>query len=246
MQSSKTSERAPAVELVDVVAGYGGTPILTGVSTRVASGELVGIWGPNGAGKTTLFRVIMGLLVPTQGAVRLFGSPLDSERARRWARRQVGYVAQELAPGALPISVFDAVLLGRWGRTFAGLRRPTADDRQIVVEWIERVGLAHKQQSDLRELSGGQRQRVALARALACNPSLLILDEPTTHLDARARNELIALVQHLHQDLGLTTLLVSHDPDILHACTDRLVQLEDGKLSAAELTRLTDWGHTHV
>lgn len=241
-----TSKHTAAVELIDVVAGYGAVRVLSGVSTRVEAGEFVGIWGPNGAGKTTLFRVIMGLLIPWRGTVRLFGSPLESERARRWARRQVGYVAQELAPGALPISVFDAVLLGRWGRTFGGLRRPTQQDKEIVTEWIERVGLGHKQKSDLRELSGGQRQRVALARALACNPTLLILDEPTTHLDAQARDELIALVQHLHNELKLTTLMVSHDPDVLRACTGRILQMVDGRLGAISATHLTQGGPPRV
>lgn len=219
-----------AVELDRVTAGYGRRTILHALTARVPYGQTVGVGGPNGAGKTTLLRVIIGLLIPKEGEVRLFGRPLKSQRDRHWARRQIGYVPQEQVAGDLPITVYDAVLLGRWGRTYAGWRRPGPADRAAVLHWLDWVGLAHLAQRDVRELSGGQRQRVALARALAGEPRLLVLDEPTTHLDAEAQAELIGLLQRLRQDLGLTTLIVSHEAAVLAACAERRWTLTGGRL----------------
>lgn len=222
---------APAIELVGIVAGYGGPPVLRGVNLRVEPGDMVGISGPNGAGKTTLLRVILGLLVPGEGQVRLFGEPLRDERSRRRARLRIGYVPQEQAPGALPMTVWDAVLMGRWGRGFAGPRRPGPADRQAARMWIERLGLGPFAQRDVRELSGGQRQRVALARALAGEPSLLILDEPTTHLDAGARRDFMECLAAFHREAGVTTVFVTHDPGVLAGYARRRLRMEAGRLA---------------
>lgn len=222
----------PAVELNDVTAGYGAEPILHSISLRVRLGETVGIIGPNGAGKSTLLRIIMGTLVPYSGEVVVLGTRLADGRSRRRMRRRLGYVAQLHPAGELPITVFDAVLLGRWGRTFAGWRRPTAQDRRAVLEWLDWVQLRARAHDDLRHLSGGQAQRVALARALVGNPQLLILDEPTTHLDAASQADFAQLLLRLKRDFGLTTLLVSHDDAILEQCADRCLRIEAGQLVA--------------
>lgn len=230
LQGNTAAAADLAVELCSVTAGYDHRPVLCDVSARIPRGHIIGVAGPNGAGKTTLLRVIMGLLVPKAGEVRFQGKVLAGSRQRRWARRQMGYVPQEQAHGTLPITVFDAVLLGRWGRSFAGWRRPSQEDRQLVSKWLKRVGLAHKADSDIRELSGGQRQRAALARALIGEPSLLILDEPTTHLDSQARRELIALTKELHRSLALTTIVVTHEDDLLREHTDQILYMEAGRL----------------
>src|SRR5690625_1594766 len=109
------TDAAAVVEFRRVVAGYQGRPVLRDVTFTTRRGEFVGITGPNGAGKTTLLRVMMGLLVPQSGEARLFEQTWTDERSRRQLRRKIGYVPQERAPGALPITVFDAVLMGRWG-----------------------------------------------------------------------------------------------------------------------------------
>ena len=220
---------APALRLSDVTAGYGGRPVLRSVSLEVQAGEAVGITGPNGAGKSTLLRVVMGLLVPQEGSVHVFGLPLASGRSRRRLRTRIGYVAQEQPAGEMPITVFDAVLLGRWGRTFAGLRRPSDNDRKAVWDRLAWVGLADRARHDVRHLSGGQRQRVALARALVGNPDILILDEPTTHLDAAAQTDFSNLLIRLRCELRITTLLVSHDAAILQECTDRILTMREGR-----------------
>lgn len=220
----------PAIEVIGVVAGYGGAPILRGVDFRVEPGEMVGISGPNGVGKTTLFRVILGLLVPIEGQVWVLGELLKDERSRRQARLRTGYVAQEQVPGTLPISVFDAVLMGRWGRGFAGPRRPGPEDRRATWTWLERLGLAPYAHRDVRELSGGQRQRVALARALVGEPSLLLLDEPTTHLDSPARRDFMERLAGFHREGNVTTVLVTHDPELLGDYTHRGYVMRDGRL----------------
>lgn len=223
-----------SIVLHDISAGYGHHTVLHNVNFCVQTNEVVGITGPNGAGKTTLLRVMMGTLIPQTGTVHLLGRRLTHHRDRRWGRRRIGYIAQHHPPGTLPITVYDAILLGRWGRTFAGLKRPDKNDRQAVLYWAEKVGLAHKIEHDVRDLSGGQRQRVALARALIGDPSILILDEPTTHLDQSARQQFSTFLQQLHIEHSLTTVLVSHDADVLQSCAGRVYTMRDGLLQASE------------
>lgn len=222
--------REPAIQLNHVTAGYGGKNILNDVTLHVPSGELIGISGPNGAGKTTFLRVISGLLVASRGDVLLFNRSLNDARRRRWARRQVGYVAQEQASVSFPIDVFDAILLGRLGRSFGKWKRAGSVDRHVVNEWIVRVQLEHKKRNDITELSGGERQRVALARALAGEPQLLILDEPTTYLDVDARKDLMQLVLELHNELRLTTLFVTHEPQLLSDYANRHITINEGRI----------------
>ncbi len=198
-----------AVELRDVSAGYD-TLVIERLNLTVPSGSLIGIVGPNGAGKTTLLKVICGLLVPKSGQVNILSRSLVSSRDRLWIRRQLGYVPQLQTPSALPISVEDAVLLGRWGRSFSWCKRPTTFDLERVSEVLQLVGMEEARRQDWRTLSGGQRQRVALARALVRDPDLLIMDEPTTYLDPGAQEDLILLIQQLQSSLNITTIVVTH------------------------------------
>ena len=222
---------SPAVvELSGVFAGYDRQEVLNNIDFILTEGECCAIFGDNGAGKTTLFKVIMGLLVPWEGDVKILGRELDTAGARIWARRQIGYVPQARSDGRLPIQVQDAVLLGRWGTSFAGLRRPSKSDRQLVLGTLELLGLAQLASSDCRELSGGQKQRVAIARALVRKPRLLLLDEPTTYLDVTARDNLPELLSTIRRELGLSILVISHDVKSLEQVTDRAVLLRDGSL----------------
>ncbi len=216
-----------AITLHRVSAGYGDGPVLTDLSLRIHCGELVGMLGPNGAGKTTVLRVAMGLLVPAAGRVAVLGRPLDTAADRSWVRLRIGYVPQVQAPPALPITVADSVLLGRWGRSFRFLRRPTREDRALVRETLELVGMAELAARDLAALSGGQRQRAALARALVRRPRLLLMDEPTTYLDQEAQRDLVRLIERLHDQLNITTVVVTHGREAGWRF-DRTVYLNDG------------------
>jgi zinc transport system ATP-binding protein len=236
-----------AVELKRVSFAYAqGPPVLTDVGLRIAPGELVAIAGPNGGGKTTLVRLALGLLRPTRGEVILFGEP-----AQRFSRRSaLGYLPQraQLGPDA-PVTVEEVVAAGRLpaSRLLGPLRR---GDREIVADAIDRVGLTTVARRPLATLSGGQQQRALIAKALAGEPSLLVLDEPTTGVDAESQEALAALLDRLHRELAVTVLYVSHEFGAIERYVERLVLVRgaivfDGHPSALpELWH--DPSHIHV
>jgi zinc transport system ATP-binding protein len=209
-----------AVELEDVSFDYRpGQPVLEAVQLRIGEGEFVAIAGPNGGGKTTLVRVVLGLERPARGRALLFGEP-----AHRFSRRSMlGYLPQRSELGGdAPATVREVVSAGRLaaGGLLGPLRRR---DRELVSEAIERVGLAHVADAPLRTLSGGMQQRAFIAKALAGGPSLLVLDEPTTGVDAESQESLAALLDRLHSELGVTILYVSHEFGAVERFVQRLV-----------------------
>ncbi len=214
-----------AVELRDVSFAYeGGSRVLEHVNLAVQVGEFVAIAGPNGGGKTTLMRLTLGLERPTAGAALLFGQPA----ARFSGRSTLGYLAQRSQLGIdAPATVREVVAAGRLasGRLLGPLR---SRDRAIVAEAIERVGLAGSADVPLRTLSGGQQQRAFIAKALAGRPSLLVLDEPTTGVDAEAQEALAGLLDRLHRELAVTVLYVSHEFGAVERFVERLVLVRGG------------------
>jgi zinc transport system ATP-binding protein len=236
-----------AVELVDVAFGYRpGQRVLEDVSLRIAEGEFVAIAGPNGGGKTSLLRVVLGLERPAVGTAHLFGEPAHSSSQRR----RLGYLAQRSELGGdAPATVREVVSAGRLasGRLVGPLRRR---DRALVSEAIERVGLSDSAEATVRTLSGGMQQRAFIAKALAGEPSLLVLDEPTTGVDAESQESLAALLDTLHSDLGVTILYVSHEFGAVERFVQRLVLVRrtvvfDG--APQELPGLWhDPSHTHA
>jgi zinc transport system ATP-binding protein len=211
---------APALELDRVTFAYRpGQPVLRSVDLKVERGEFVAVAGPNGGGKTTLLRVVLGLERPTSGLALLFGEP-----AHAFSRREtLGYLPQRAQVGiAAPVTVRELVAAGRLaaGGLFGPLRRR---DRTIVAEAIERVGLSDLAGRPLETLSGGQQQRAFIAKALAAEPSLLVLDEPTTGVDAEAQEALAALLDRLHRELQVTVLYVSHEFGAVERFVQRLV-----------------------
>jgi zinc transport system ATP-binding protein len=209
-----------AVELRGVAFGYRpGQSVLEGVDLRIDEGEFVAVAGPNGGGKTTLMRVLLGLERPAEGEALLFGEP-----AHRFSRRRVlGYLAQRAELGGdAPTTVREVVSAGRL--PVAGLVGRRSDrDRIAVAEAIGRVGLEEVADAPLRTLSGGMQQRAFIAKALAGEPSLLVLDEPTTGVDAESQESLAALLDGLHSDLGVTILYVSHEFGAVEHFVRRLV-----------------------
>jgi zinc transport system ATP-binding protein len=196
-----------ALELDSVSAGYDAHDILKDVSLSVDENEFLGIIGPNGGGKTTLLKVILGLLNPTSGSVRVLG--MDPVKARS----QVGYVPQYIAyDRQFPIKVWDVVLMGRLGK----LRwRPffSERDRRAALEALERVQMAEFRDHRLSHLSGGQQQRVLIARALCTEPKLILLDEPTASIDQKMQASIYELLQELNE--SATIILVTHDIGVL-------------------------------
>lgn len=219
------------IVLADAVVSYREDVALRGVSLEVRRGELVGIIGPNGAGKTTLLTLVNGLGTLVSGEVKVLGQRVG-RRCPSSLRQRIGYVpqSQDIDPRA-PVSVREAVMMGRYGR-LGLLRRPARADWQAVDNLLELVGLAHLAKRPIGHLSGGEKQRVAIARALAQEPEILLLDEPTTALDRRARTEILRLVKEIHHLYGLTTLLVTHELQVAAQLCDRLVLMKHGRIWA--------------
>jgi zinc transport system ATP-binding protein len=209
-----------AVELDRVSFGYRpGQHVLETVSLSLGEGEFVAVAGPNGGGKTTLVRIVLGLERPGEGRALLFGEP-----AHRFSRRRtLGYLAQRAHLGGdAPATVREVVSAGRLaaGGLIGPMRRR---DRELVAEAIARVGLAEQADFPVRTLSGGMQQRAFIAKALAGEPSLLVLDEPTTGVDAESQESLAALLDKLHSELGVTILYVSHEFGAVERFVQRLV-----------------------
>jgi zinc transport system ATP-binding protein len=216
-----------AVELRGAAFAYeGGREVLQDVDLEVAPGEFVAVAGPNGGGKTTLIRLVLGLERPTRGLALL-----DGERAVDFSRREtIGYLAQRSRLGVdAPATVREVVAAGRLavGGLFGPLRRRDLD---AVDEAIARVGLTGVARRPLRTLSGGQQQRAFIAKALAGEPSLLVLDEPTTGVDAAAQEALAVLLDRLHRELAVTILYVSHEFGAVEHFVERLVLVRGGIL----------------
>jgi zinc transport system ATP-binding protein len=200
----------------------GAQPVLKGVDLRVEAGTTLGLIGPNGGGKTTLIRLLLGLLEPTAGTIRIGG--LTPKQAIRRGD-VVGYLPQNPQPApTFPLSARQVVRLGLSGKT--GMLRPYArDDLAFADALLERVGVAEVADRPLASLSGGQLQRVYIARALAPRPRLLLLDEPTTGIDRPGQQRFIEFVQGLKSELGLTVVFVSHDLRAVSTISDRIACL---------------------
>lgn len=211
-----------AVNLQDVTVSYNGAPVLEEINLEIKAGRYVGILGPNGAGKSTLLKVILGLIRPQRGEIRVFGEPPEKLRLQGQA---VGYLPQRpLSNPHFPVAVLDVVLMGRYGR-IGLLRRPQPVDRHLARRLLSQVGIPHLAERLIGELSGGEQQRVFIARALCVEPRLLVLDEPTISLDACAQDDIYELVNGLKSALNLTVLIVSHDIGAVARHVDEVVCL---------------------
>jgi zinc transport system ATP-binding protein len=200
----------------------GAEPVLDGVSFSVGSGEFVALVGPNGSGKSTLLRILLGLLRPAAGQVRLFGTAPGRVRDR-W---RLGYVPQRpVLAGQMPATVEEVVSAGRLART-GWLGRPRAADRAAVDHAVEAVALTDLRRRRVTELSGGQQQRVFIAKALASDPELLILDEPVAGVDAESQRRFRDALTHLVREHRAAVLLVSHELGAVADELDRVVVLK--------------------
>ena len=220
---------APIVALEGVHAVYRDREVLADVSLALAPGERIALVGPNGAGKSTLLRIVAGTLAPRAGAVRLGGDPIGLLDRAQIARRLA--VVPQLTALPFATRVEDLVALGRLPHEDP-LRGPRAADLEAVAVAIERVGVGHLLGRDARELSLGERQLVLLALAVAQAASVLLLDEPTVHLDLRHRVEAMELLVDLNVRDGTTILTVIHDLHLAARFFPRIVLLDRGRIVA--------------
>lgn len=200
------TDETPVIKLRDVCFSYGAHEVLHNVGFELRAREMLAVVGPNGGGKSTLLRLLLGLLSPRLGSVRIFGGP------PRQARARVGYVPQHpRVDPQFPVSVLDVVRMGRVERHAVGPYRRA--DNAAAEAALTQTGIENLRHRPFAQLSGGQRQRVLIAQALATEADLLLLDEPTANVDPKAEHELIALFGRLRQHK--TLVFVSHNVNVV-------------------------------
>ena len=213
-------EKDVCIELEDVNYGFNDHPVLEYISFAVNSGEYLGIIGPNGGGKTTLIRIMLGLLKPTSGKVKIFGQEISHFKDRF----KLGYVPQRAAHEEFyfPASVEEVVRSGRTAKM--GLfKRYNKEDHAAVQQAMDIAEIKELKDRLIGELSGGERQRVFIARALAGEPGILILDEPVVGVDIASKDRFYAFLKHLNKEEKITIIFVSHDVGaIAHEVNDVL------------------------
>lgn len=225
------NDEEAVIELHDVCSGYGAQEVLHNVTFRVPPRSLTGIVGPNGGGKTTLLKLMLGLVKPHYGTVRVLGEPPARSRHR------VGYVPQHfLFDVRYPVSVRDVVLAGRIERHRLGPYRRA--DRAAAEAALERVGLAALANRGFSDLSGGQRQRTLVAQALVSQPELLLLDEPTANVDTAVAQPLHALFAELATQIAV--VLVSHNLSVVAAQATHIICVN----RTAEMHTVADMPHS--
>lgn len=208
------------IRLDEVSVVLGGRPVLNAVSLALGQDEFVTLRGPNGAGKTTLLRCMLGLVAPSAGRVERTGGA-----------GRIGYVPQvHRGATAMPLLVRDVVAIGRCAHPGRG-RAARAHNDAAIRQALRRSGIATLADRPINMLSGGEQQKMQLARVLAQEPALLLLDEPTAHLDTASRREFFALLEGIYAERGGAVLMVTHDAYPVPSCCRREIELRDGCLT---------------
>ncbi len=207
-------EMEEVIDLKDVWVSFDGVTVLESVNLTVHDKDFLAIIGPNGGGKSTLLKVILGLIKPDRGSVKLLGGK------PRKMRRYVGYVPQYHSSNLdFPITVWEVVLMGRLSHK-APLQKYNDEDRQAAYEALVTVDMLDFRDRQIGELSGGQKQRVFIARSLVTKPRLLILDEPSTGIDSRMQKEFYELLNKLKSEIAI--VMVTHDISAISVYVDKL------------------------
>lgn len=210
----------PIIELINVSAHYGSILALENISLSVYAQDLLGVFGPNGGGKSTLLKLLLGLVPPSTGSIRVFGqSPCQ-------VRRRLGYVPQHSEVNrSFPATVLDLVLMGSLPRKPHPFFRFPQKSRDKAHECLATMGIKGLESRLLSQLSGGQLQRVLIARTLMSQPDLILLDEPTASVDTETKRTIYELLMTLRQQ-GTTVLIVSHDTAALASVVSRVACLD--------------------
>ncbi len=199
------------IKLHNITFSYTNEEVVKGVNMIVHKGDYVGIVGPNGGGKSTLLKIMVGLLKPQQGEVKLFGQNIN--QFKQWYK--IGYVPQKTYFDInFPVTVEEVVMMGRYSKL--GLFHfPSGQDQRMVDQALDQVEMAKFKKHPIGDLSGGQQQRVLIARALVTQPEIIFLDEPTVGVDIKTQKQFYTLLRKLNQQLRLTLVLVTHELDVV-------------------------------
>jgi len=217
------------LSLNHVYFSYIDVPTLHDIDLKIEGGEMVALLGPNGSGKTTLIKLASGVLRPRQGELQLDGSSLRQLKRRDIAQRIA--VVPQMFHMPFAFTVREVALLGRTPFLKA-FSNEGPRDQQVVQSAMEQTGIAELGQRFFNELSGGERQKGILAMALAQEPKLLLMDEPTAHLDINHQMEILELVRGLNREKGITVIAAIHDLNLAAIYFDRLVLLKEGRIFA--------------
>lgn len=217
------------MEVSGLKYSYGSHSVLRGIDLEIREGEILGILGPNGCGKTTLLKNLNRNLQPREGCVILDGTDLR-DMVKKDIARLIAVVPQTNEIN-FSFTVRDIVAMGRmpFQSMFGG---ESAEDSAIIDDAIERTGLSRFAERHINTMSGGERQRVIIARAIAQTPKVLLMDEPTLHLDISMQFDALNLVYRLSKETGLTVVIVSHDLPMVARYCDRIVMIHDGRIHA--------------
>ena len=237
MEEREVSDtRQEVISVRHLWASYDGQSVLEDVNLSVGARDFIGLVGPNGGGKTTLFKVLLGLVPPTRGDVRVMGERVEE------GRRHIGYVPQLTAFDMdFPIRVWEVAQMGRLGDRGL-LRRYSAEDEEVVANALRRVDMLDQRDRPFGDLSGGQRQRVYIARALATEPSILLLDEPLVSVDPRVSSNIYELLKKLNGSVAI--LMASHDIGAISShvktvgCLNRRLFYHGGDTLTSEMLEL--------
>ena len=215
-----------------VSVGYGHRIVLKDVSLEIKSGEFIGVVGPNASGKSTLLKTLARLLKPLCGVIYIDGRDMGKMTGQEVARRIGVVLTERIQPGLL--SSFEIVAIGRYQYTDP-FGRLTARDRMVIEDSLRSTGALSLADRRFSELSDGEKQRVMIARALAQEPSILILDEPTTHLDAKGRVEIMLLLRKLSRDKRIAIIASTHDVELAIRLCDKLIVCNEGAVKVYDV-----------
>lgn len=219
------TETAEIITVNDVSFFYDQRPVLVDINLSVWAGDFLAILGPNGAGKTTLIKIILGLLKPQKGQVKLFGQPIEAFQNWHW----LGYVPQTAThfDPLFPATVQEVMAMVFWAKKKHWFIKK--GEKEFISQLLEIVGLKGKEKIPIGQLSTGEQQKVFIARALVHQPKVLILDEPTTGIDAETQHQFYDLLHQLNVEKEITIVMVTHDIGIVNRHITRVACLE-GKL----------------
>jgi iron complex transport system ATP-binding protein len=220
----------PVIKVAGLKFAYNGREVIQGLDLEVPGGSFHGVLGPNGSGKTTLVKLLTRLVKPKDGRIELMGEPIENWGPRRLARQMA--VVPQSTHVAFPFTTLEVVLMGR-APHLGGLEIEGQSDLEIARSAMEMTETWELRNRTIQEISGGEAQRVIVARALAQKPRILLMDEPTTHLDIKHQIEVMELLKKLNKEDGLTVIIISHDLNLIARYVEFVVLLDKGKIFSA-------------